>query len=158
MLSLDFSFKLYICQDPPIARAYASQNTKTNALFACLVQRLSAFTPRCRTDKGERGALEPPPEDDARTKRIDREFQFRESHTEAETKKTPDRYKKIMIICTYFSPHSDVTRNLSANNPKKKVCKLLAKLSAFHCHRSNLQDINYQVNDLAQLGLTTGLD
>ena len=35
--------------------------------------------------------MEPPPEDGARTKLFDREFQFRESHTEAETKKTPDR-------------------------------------------------------------------
>ena len=38
-----------------------------------------------------RGAFEPPPEDGARTKLFDREFQFRESHTEAETKNTPDR-------------------------------------------------------------------
>ena len=67
---------------------------KKNALLAGLVQRLSAFTSRCRTDKGGRGALEPPPEDGARTKRFDRKFQFRESHTEAETKKTPDRIKR----------------------------------------------------------------
>ena len=57
------------------------------ALLACLAQRLSAFTSRCGTDTAGRGAFEPPPEDGARTKLFDREFQFRESHTEAETKK-----------------------------------------------------------------------
>ena len=46
--------------------------------------------------------MEPPPEDDARTKRFDREFQFREPHTEAETKKTPDRKKKKRIIIYIF--------------------------------------------------------
>ena len=35
--------------------------------------------------------MEPPPEDGARTKLFDRKIQFRESHTEAETEKTPDR-------------------------------------------------------------------
>ena len=49
-------------------------------------------------DKGGRGALEPPPEDGALTKRFDREFQFRESHTEAETRETPDRMKKKRSI------------------------------------------------------------
>ena len=39
-----------------------------------------------RVRQGE-GRFEPPPEYDARTKLFDREFQFRESHTEAETKK-----------------------------------------------------------------------
>ena len=63
------------------------------SLLACLVQRLSAFTSRSE-HKGGQGALEPPPEDGARTKRFDREFQFREPHTEAETKKTPDRVIK----------------------------------------------------------------
>ena len=33
-----------------------------------------------------RGALEPPPDNGARTKLFDREFHFRESHTEAVTK------------------------------------------------------------------------
>ena len=91
MLSLPYSFKLYICQDPRIARAYTAQVTKNSALLACLAQRLSAFTSRCATDTAGRGALEPPPEDGARTKLFDRELQFRESHTEAETKKTLDR-------------------------------------------------------------------
>ena len=54
----NFSFKLCICQDPIIARAYTAQNTITCALLACL-----AFTSRCPTDKEGRGALEPPPED-----------------------------------------------------------------------------------------------
>ena len=41
-----------------------------------------------------RGALEPPPEDVAYTKRFDRKVAVRESHTEAETKKTYDRIQK----------------------------------------------------------------
>ena len=39
MLSLICSFKLYICQDPRIARAYPAQNTKKNAHLARLAQR-----------------------------------------------------------------------------------------------------------------------
>ena len=46
---------------------------------------------RGAADKAGRGVLQPPPEDAARTKRFDRELLLRESHTEAETKKTPDR-------------------------------------------------------------------
>ena len=42
MLSLIYSFKLYIFQDPRIARAYTAQNTKKSALLACLAQRPSA--------------------------------------------------------------------------------------------------------------------
>ena len=91
MLSLIFSFKLYVCQDSRIAPACTAQNTNKSALLACLAQRLFAFTSRCGTDTAGRGALEPPPEDGARTKLFDREFQFHESHTEAKTKKTPDR-------------------------------------------------------------------
>ena len=87
MLSLIYYFKLYICQDPRTARAYTAQNTQKNALLACLAQRLSAFMSRCGTDAAGRGALEPPPEDGARTKLFDREFLFRGSHTEAETVK-----------------------------------------------------------------------
>ena len=65
----------------------SAQNTrKKSALLAYLAQRLSAFTSRCGTDTAGRGALEPPPEDGAQTKLFDRECQFRESHTEAETK------------------------------------------------------------------------
>ena len=44
------------------------QNTTFLQLVACLAQRLSAFTSRRRTDEAERGALESPPEDGARTK------------------------------------------------------------------------------------------
>ena len=80
-LFLICSFKLYICKDPRIARAYTVQNTSKSALLACLAQRLSAFTSMCGTDSAGRGALEPPPKDGARTKLFDREFQFRESHT-----------------------------------------------------------------------------
>ena len=35
-----------------------------------------------------------------------------------------------------FSPHSDVTRNLFAYNPRKKFRNFLVKLSASHCHWS----------------------
>ena len=45
-------------------------------------------------DKAGRGALESPPEDGARMKRFDQEIPVRESHTEAETKTTPDRTLK----------------------------------------------------------------
>ena len=65
-----------------------------------------------------RGAFEPSPEHGARTKLFDQEFQFRESHTEAETRKTPDRIpeKKMIMyevrVCIYicifffFSEHN----------------------------------------------------
>ena len=101
MLSLIYSFKLYICQDPRIARAYTAQNNKKSALLACLAQRLSEFTSRCGTDTAGRGALEPPPEDSARTKLFDREFQFRELQTVAERdekKLLTESPKKRMII------------------------------------------------------------
>ena len=39
-------------------------------------------------------------------------------------------------ICQSFSPLNEVTRNLSANNPKKNFGNVLAKLWAFRCHRS----------------------
>ena len=39
-------------------------------------------------------------------------------------------------VLTYFFPHSNVARNLSANDPPKNFRNVLAKLSAFHCHRS----------------------
>ena len=72
-----------------------SSNTIFLQLIACLAQHPSAFTSRCRTDKEGRRALEPLPEDGARTKRFDREFQFRESHTEAEAKKLLTESEKI---------------------------------------------------------------
>ena len=73
--------------------------------LACLARHPSAFTSRYGTDTAGRGAFEPPPEDGARTKLFDREFQFRESHTEAETKKNPDRIpppKMILYIYIIF--------------------------------------------------------
>ena len=88
-----FSFKLCICQDPRIARAYTAQNTKVCALLAYLAQPTYPMPARCGTDTAGRGAFEPPTEDGPRMKLqvFDLEFQFRESHTEAETEKTPDR-------------------------------------------------------------------
>ena len=82
-----FLFKLCICKDPRTARAYTARNTKFCALLACLAQPTYPIPAKCGTDTAGRGAFEPPPEDGARTKLFDREFQFRESHTEAETKK-----------------------------------------------------------------------
>ena len=73
------------------ARAYTAQNTFFCTLLACLAQPTYPIQARCGTETAGRGTFEPPPEDGARTKLFDREFQFRESHTEAETKKTPDR-------------------------------------------------------------------
>ena len=56
-----FSFRLCICQDPRIARAYAYKNLRTSRLSR------SAHVPDpdqvCGTDTAERGAFEPPPED-----------------------------------------------------------------------------------------------
>ena len=45
-------------------------------------------------------AFEPSPEDGPRTKLFDQEFQFRESHTEAETEKLlTESPQKRMIVC-----------------------------------------------------------
>ena len=62
-------------------------HTKICALLACLAQPTYPIPARCGTDAAGRGVFEPPSEDGARTKLFDREFQFRESHTEAETDK-----------------------------------------------------------------------
>ena len=87
MLTLDlFVQALHMPRSKNSSGVYRPQYRK-NRVPACLVQRLSAFTSRCRTDKAGRGALEPPPDDGARTKRFDREIPVRESHTEAETEK-----------------------------------------------------------------------
>ena len=75
------------------------------ALLACLAQPTYPIPARCRTDTAGRGAFEPPPEDDARTKLFDRGSQFRESHTEAETEKTPDQIpetKEYFYIYIYI--------------------------------------------------------
>ena len=69
-------------------------------LLVCLTRHPSAFTSRCGTDTAGRGTFETPPEAGARTKLFNREFQFRESHTEAETKKKllTESPKKRMIV------------------------------------------------------------
>ena len=82
-----FSFKLCIYQDPRNAQAYAAQNTKSCALFACVTQPTYPIPAMCRMYTAGRGAFEPPSEDGAQANLFDREFQFRELHTEAETKK-----------------------------------------------------------------------
>ena len=51
--------------------------------------------------------------------------------------------KKTYVILS----HSDVTRNISASNPKNKFGKKLAKLPAFHCHRSHV--LLFQVSHAA---------
>ena len=79
MLSLDFFVQTLVYIYMPISKnnssgVYHPKYKKKNALLARLVQRLSAFTSRCRMDnKAGRGALEPSPEDGARTERFDRE-------------------------------------------------------------------------------------
>ena len=78
------SSSAYICRDQRTARAYTAQNTKICTLLASLAQPTYPIIARCGTDTAGRGALEPPPEDGARTKLFDREVQFRESHTESE--------------------------------------------------------------------------
>ena len=50
------------------------------------------------------------------------------------TKKKSQK-KHVLIVF----PHSDVTRNLSANNPRKSLETFWPKLSAFHCYRSKAQ-------------------
>ena len=69
-------------------------------LLACLAQHPSAFTSRCGTDTAGRGALEPPPEDGARTKLFDRQFQFREFRIlrPARKKLQTESPKKRLII------------------------------------------------------------
>ena len=71
-----YSFKLCIRQDPRIARAYTAQSTIFWPLLACLPLPPSTLTSRCGTDKTGWGALEPPLEEGARTKRFDREIPF----------------------------------------------------------------------------------
>ena len=92
MLSLTSSIYLFkLCIYMPSSKnssgVYRPKYKKKNALLACLAQRLSVFTSTCGTDTAGQGALEPPAEDGARTKSFDGEFQLRESHAEAETKK-----------------------------------------------------------------------
>ena len=70
------------------------QNTIFLQLLACLAQHPPAFTSRCRTDKAGRGAVEPPPKTALERSDLTEKFQFRASHAEAETTKTPYRIKK----------------------------------------------------------------
>ena len=57
--------------------------------------------------------------------------------------------KKIILV---IFPHSDVTRNLSANDRQKKFANFLAKLSAFHCHRSYKVPLREVPKGMAQEG------
>ena len=111
-----FSFKLCICQDVKIVRAYTVQNTKKCGLLACLVQPTYPIPVRCGKDTAGQGAFEPPPEDGARTKLFDRKFQFVESHTEAETKKLlTEQLKKndiYLFILQGFSQGCTLSPNL----------------------------------------------
>ena len=97
-----FSFKLCIYMPRSRNSSPRSKNSsgvyrpkyKKCALLACVAQPTYPIPARSGTDTAGRGAFEPPPEDGARTKLFHREFQFRESHTEAETEKTPDRISR----------------------------------------------------------------
>ena len=100
-----FSFKLCMCQDPRITRAHTAQNTKNCVLLACVAQPTYLIPARCGTDAAGRGTFKPPPKDGARTKRFDQEFQFRESHTEAETDKLLTESKNNKTITCIFMPH-----------------------------------------------------
>ena len=62
MLSLVYSFKLYICQDPRIARAYTAQNTnkKTHFLLASLRVYSRSRRGAERIRQGEGGWSRPP--------------------------------------------------------------------------------------------------
>ena len=82
-----FSFNLCICQVLRIARVYTAQNTKKCGFLDCLAQPTYTIPARCGMDTAGRVAFEPYPKDGARTKQFNRESQFRESHTEAETEK-----------------------------------------------------------------------
>ena len=104
--SLIYSFKLCICQDPRIARAYTAQNI----FFSHLP--LVSLSPHPRSRRGaERirqgeGRWSRPPKTALERSNLTVKFQFRESHTEAETKKTPDQIpvplkKKNHYICMY---------------------------------------------------------
>ena len=61
MLSLFYSFKTYICQDPKISRVYTAYNVEKGTLLACLARPLSAFTSRSETDTTGGGAWSRPP-------------------------------------------------------------------------------------------------
>ena len=88
-------------QDPRKARAYTARNT----IFAHFS--LVSLNPRTRSQpdaeriRQGKGRFMPPPDDGARTKPFDPEFQFPGSHTKAETKKkllTEYPPKRMVII------------------------------------------------------------
>ena len=87
-----FSFKLCICPDPRIARAYTAKNTKKkNALLACLAQPTYPIPARCGTDTAGRGACEPAPKT-----ALERSYLTEKSSSEnpilrPKRRKTPDR-------------------------------------------------------------------
>ena len=93
-------------------QAYIAQNTKPSALLACLAQPTYPIPARCGTDTAEPGAFEPPRDNGARTKLFDLEFQFRESHTEAETKNifwpNPRKMKDhiYILVCNGLYPYA----------------------------------------------------
>ena len=82
-----FPFKICICQDRRIARAYTAQNIEFCALLGCPAQPTYPIPARCGTDTAGLGASELPLEDGSLTKLFDREVQFRESPTDANTDK-----------------------------------------------------------------------
>ena len=90
MLSVIFSFKLYTCQDPTIARAYTAQNTKkrTSRLSRSASIRIHV---KVRNGFGRaRGRGAAPPKRRS-NEAIRTRIQSRESHTEsARRKRTPD--------------------------------------------------------------------
>ena len=96
MLSLIHAFKLCVCQDPRIARAYPTK-FKITVLFPLVslsVDRRSRGAEWIRQGEGRSR-----PEEGARTKLFDQEFQFRESHTDAEMKKTmTESPEKRMVV------------------------------------------------------------
>ena len=130
-------FAYIICQDPRIARAYTAQNKKFCALFPCLAQPTCPIPARGGTDTAGRGAFKPPPEDGDRTKLFDREFQFRKSKTEAETKKTPDqkKKKKWSCICMSIVTHSEVREGIMVwgHNVREVSCSPVLRKRVTTC-------------------------
>ena len=66
-------------------------NAKNCALLACLAQRHSRSRPGAERIRQGEGRWSRPPKTALKRSGLTEKFQFRESHTEAETKKTPDQ-------------------------------------------------------------------
>ena len=125
ILSLSYSFKLYICQYPRINRAYTAQNTEKSALLACLAQRLSAFTSRRGTDMAGRGALELSLKDGARTNYLTENSSSASRILRPRRKKSPDRIpeKKSDHISIYeFFSTSLMHRFRGKKNERARQC------------------------------------